>query len=133
MSTQTSPGGSTFPYYHRNGELHCLKYGSFATNESGLLNLMKEEEAFLSKPHIKIPVWVDFYETKLTEPILEEFLQSMDRLQPHIIKLALVGMSSKDKQRYHRIEKKLGVKFSIAVKFFNNPEVAKGWLVSEGS
>jgi hypothetical protein len=131
MIPTTSPGGSTFPYYYKNGELHCLKYGSFFTNESGLLDLMKEEEAFLSKPHIKIPVWVDFYETKLTDLILEEFLQSMDRLQSHITKLALVGMSSRDKQRYHRVEKKLGIKFSIAVKFFNNPEVAKGWLVGE--
>lgn len=131
MTTTISPGGSTFPYYYKNGELHCLKYGSFYNNEQALLTLMQEEETFLSKPHIKIPVWVDYYETKLTDRILEEFLQSMDRLQPHMIKLALVGMSSRDKHRYHQIQKKLGIKFSIAVKFFNNPEIAKTWLVSE--
>jgi hypothetical protein len=132
MNSQTSPGGSMFPYYYKNGELHCLKYGSFFNNEIALLILMKEEETFLVKPSIKIPVWVDFYETKLTDVLVQEFLQSMDRLQLYLRKLAIVGCSNWDKQRIQRTEKRLGIKFSLPVKYFMNPETAKTWLVKEG-
>ena len=129
MLHTTSPGGSTFPYYYKNGELHCFKYGSFYENEKALLGLMQEEEAFLAKPHIRIGVWVDFYETVLTDTILIAFLRHIQRLQTNITKLALVGCSNRDKRRFKRRMKQF--ELSFPVEFFSNPEVAKTWLVGE--
>jgi hypothetical protein len=46
MALVKSPGGSIFPYFYKNGELHCLKYGSFYEYEEALVQLMKKEEEF---------------------------------------------------------------------------------------
>ena len=132
MNAIKSPGGSNFPYYYKGGELHSFKFGSFFKDEKGLLEVMQAEEEFLMKSGRRIGVWVDFYETRMTDTVLGEFLQSIDRLQPRITKLAIVGLSSMDKKQYRRLEKKLGIKFSIPVQFYNNPETAKTWLVGGG-
>lgn len=42
-----SPGGSTYPYYYKGGEIHCLKYGSKYKNHEKLFELMKLEEEFI--------------------------------------------------------------------------------------
>jgi hypothetical protein len=131
MNTQKSPGGSTFPYYYKGGEIHCLKYGSFFSDEAGLFALMKAEEAFIAKPEHRLLIWVDFYETRLTDRVLSEFAESINRLRPHIIKLAIVGCSFWEKQRLRRIEKKSGECLPAATQFFTDPEDAKTWLVSE--
>ena len=43
MPTPTSPGGSTFPYYYKGGEIHCLKFGGFLADEEALLTVMHAE------------------------------------------------------------------------------------------
>lgn len=132
MPTQKSPGGSNFPYYYKGGEIHALKYGSFFSDEAALFALMKAEEEFIAKPNRQLPIWVDFYETKLTDRVLVEFLKNIERLRPHILKLAVVGFSWFYQWRVRRLGKKLGIGFRVPVKFFSNPEDAKTWLVSEG-
>lgn len=131
MNTQTSPGGSTFPYYYKGGEIHCLKYGSFFSNEEALFAVMKAEEAFIAKPNRRLLIWVDFYETRLTNRVLAEFAKSIKRIHPHIIKLAIVGCSFWEKQRLRRISKKSGDGLPASTQFFTDPEDAKTWLVSE--
>lgn len=128
-----SPGGSTFPYYYKGGEIHCLHYGSFFSDEEGLLALIKEEEAFIAKQNRQLLIWVDFYETKLTDKALKGFAESMYRLRPHIIKLAIVGCSFGDKRRLCRLNKQSGSKLPKPTQFFSDPEDAKTWLVSESS
>ena len=120
-----------YPYYYKNGELFGVHYGSFFNNEDGLLALMKAEEAFMKKQNCQLPLWIDFYETKLTDRILTEFLHSMNRLHPHIPKLAIVGCSCKDQWRIKRLRKKLEVEFPVLVRYFSDPEEAKTWLLSE--
>jgi hypothetical protein len=131
MTPQKSPGGSLFPYYYKDGELFGLHYGSFFENEEGLLARMKAEEQFLSQVNCQLPIWVDFYETRLTEKVLIEFSNSIIRWHGHIPKLAIVGCSFIDKRRLHTLNKKLGYKFTMPIKFFNDPEEAKTWLVRE--
>ena len=60
MPTQTSPGGSTFPYYYKGGEIHCLKYGGFFTDQEAVLTVMRAEEEFITQPNRQLRVWVDF-------------------------------------------------------------------------
>ena len=134
MIIKKSPGGSTFPYHYKGGAIHCLKYGSFFANKAALLELIKAEEVFISeKPHQRLRIWVDFYETQLTDHVLMGFIDSSNRLRHQIIRMAIVGCSFKDKQRFHKLSKKRGITFSVPTKFFHDPEVAKTWLVSESS
>jgi len=133
MITIKSPGGLTFPYYYKGGEIHCLHYGSFFSDEEGLLALMKEEEAFIAKPSRHLLIWVDFYETKLTDKVLTGFAESMNRLRPHTIKLAIVGFSFRDKFRIYRLNKHPSMELPKPTQFFSDPEDAKTWLVSESN
>ncbi len=129
MGTQLSPGGSTFPYYYKGGEIHSLKYGSFYGNEVPLLELMANEEAFIAaKPNRKLSIWVDFYKTRITDTVLAGFIESMSRLHNNITKLAVVGLSFRDKWRFRRVAKRTAA-LPFAVRFFSDPEQAKTWLV----
>jgi hypothetical protein len=131
MPALKSPGGSLFPYYYKNGEIFGVHYGSFFDHEEGLLSLMNAEEAFMKGQNCQLPLWIDFYETKLTDRILIEFLQSMDRLHHQIPKLAIVGCAWKDQWRIKQLRKKLDLELPALVKYFSDPEEAKTWLVSE--
>jgi hypothetical protein len=128
---QKSPGGSIFPYYYKGGALFGLHYGSFFNDEVGLLARMRAEEQFITNSVRETPLWIDFYETKLTDTILIEFSSSILRLQSHITKLGIVGCSFRDKRRIMKLGKKSGSEFPMPLRFFSDPEEAKTWLVSE--
>jgi hypothetical protein len=129
MISKVSPGGSIFPYYYRTGELFGAHYEGFAGREDGLLERMRAEEEFFVEQHHPLPYWVNFYGTKLTNKSRSEFMQSMNRLQRYIPRLAIVGCSAIDRWRLERARKAMGVK--IPVRYFRDPEDAKTWLVSE--
>jgi hypothetical protein len=131
MMVKKSPGGSLFPYYYKNGEIHCLKYGSFASNEDALLAIMLAEEKFIQEQGCRLLIWVDFYETNLTNRILVEFIESTNRLRSQIVKLAIVGWRFQDQWRYRYFRWKIGVEFPFPVQFFRDPEIAKTWLVGQ--
>ena len=126
----TSPGGSLFPYYYKGGELHALKYGSHFTDEARLLALMDAEEAFLrERPNRRFPVWVDFYETTLSDAIVARFAAHVQALRPQLRRLALVGCSARDRRR---LEKALRPAVpGLPLAFYSDPEEAKTWLVSD--
>jgi len=129
MISKKSPCGAIFPYYYKNGELFGAHYESFSRREQGLLELMRAEEDFIIKQHYPLPYWVNFYGTKLTDEILSEFIQSINRLQRYIPKLAIVGCSVIDIWRLKQVVKKTGM--NIPVRYFIDTEDAKTWLVSE--
>jgi hypothetical protein len=129
MISKKSPCGANFPYYYKDGELFGAHYEGFTRREKGLLELMKAEEEFIITQHYPLPYWVNFYGTKLPHEVLSEFIQSMNRLQRYIPKLAIVGCSVIDKWRLKRVAKKLGL--NIPVRYFSDTEAAKTWLVTE--
>jgi hypothetical protein len=131
MLLQKSPGGSAYPYYFKGGTLLGLHYGSFFKNEEALLARMRAEEEFINNSVRQSPLWIDFYQTRLTDKILVEFSTSILRLQKHITKMAIVGCSFWDKRRLMKLMTKTGRKFPMPVGFFSDPERAKTWLVSE--
>jgi hypothetical protein len=131
MVSKKSPGGANFPYYYKNGELFGAHYESFASREEELLKLMKAEEEFIIKQNHPLPYWVNFYGTKLTDKVLSEFIQSVNRMRRYIPRLAIVGCSLFDRWRLGRVEKRLDMKLSVPVRYFSDPEDAKAWLVSE--
>lgn len=131
MLIKKSPSGSSFPYYYKGGEIHALKYGSYFRREDDLLKVMKAEEEFIQKQHGRLRIWVDFYETTLSDRVINEFLESIERVDFSIIKLAIVGLVYSDRHRLNKCRKKLSIKITGPVKFFEDPEDAKTWLVSE--
>jgi hypothetical protein len=131
MYTEKSPGGSIYPYYYKGGQLFGWHYGSFFADEERLLALMKAEEAFLSRPNHQTPVWADFYDTRLSDRVLDEFSAGIRRMGRQITRLGIVGCSFRDRWRLRRRLKRAGVESSLPVRFFDDPEDAKTWLVSE--
>ena len=131
MVLQKSPGGSIYPYYYKGGALFGLHFGSFFKDEEALLARMRAEEQFITDSIRQTPLWIDFYETRLTDTVLIEFSTSILRLQGHITRLAIVGCSFWDKRRLMKMAKKPGQEFPMPVRFFSDPEDAKTWLVSE--
>jgi hypothetical protein len=129
MISKKSPCGANFPYYYRDGELFGAHYESFTKREQGLLELIRAEEEFIIKQNYPLPYWVNFYGTKLTDEVLSEFIQSINRLERYIPKLAIVGCSLIDKWRLKNVVKKMGT--NIPVRYFSDPEDAKTWLVGE--
>ena len=130
MITKKSPGGSIFPYYYKNGELFGAHYEGFARREQGLLERMRAEEQFLLEQNHPLPYWVNFYGTRLTDKVIQEFIQSIHRLQKDIPRLAIVGCSVIDRWRLEHVRRRKSV--NIPIRYFRDPEEAKTWLVSEG-
>ena len=129
MISRKSPCGAIFPYYYKNGELFGAHYEGFTRREQGLLELMRAEEEFIIQQHYPLPYWVNFYGTRLTDEVMSEFVQGLNRLQSYITKVAIVGCSVIDKWRFKQVVKKMGL--NIPVRYFSDTEEAKAWLVSE--
>lgn len=132
MILKKSPGGSLFPYPYKDGELFGLHLGSFGANEAGLLSRMKAEEIFFLEQNRSIGLWIDFYQTKLTDRVLGEFTEFLRKTCHLILKLGLVGCSAADQRRINRHIKDTRELTTLPVWYFSDPEEAKTWLVSEG-
>lgn len=126
-----SPGGSYFPYPYKGGELFGLQLGSFGANEDGVIARMKAEEIFFTQQNRSIGLWIDFYQTRLTRRVIGEFIDMVEHIHQRVLKLGLVGCSSIDRWRINRRLKKAGDLSALPVKYFDDPEDAKTWLVME--
>jgi hypothetical protein len=92
---------------------------------------MKVEAEFLRKEHRDIGIWIDFYETKLTDRVIQAFVEMIQGMAPQVTKLGIVGCSMLARRKINRLIEKTNSLSSIPVKYFEDPEVAKSWLVSE--
>lgn len=125
-----SPGGSIYPYYYKDGELHCLKYGGFREDMPALFALMDAEEAFIRQRKQRLfRLWVDLYETEVSEAVAERLARQAAQLSGQAVKLAYVGCTALERSRIKKNMKKAGVKPGI-IAFYDDPEDAKAWLVS---
>ncbi|RAW16891.1 hypothetical protein DC345_07250 [Paenibacillus taichungensis] len=124
-----SPGGSIFPYYYKGGEIHCLKYGSKYRKYDELFELMRMEEEFIFKANKKLKIWIDLYETSITEMVLQELVNNLNNLNGYVKKISFVGLSSTSKWKLKRKIKNLKLEYPVS--YFSDPEEAKTWLISE--
>ncbi|MFC7681834.1 hypothetical protein [Paenibacillus sp. GCM10028914] len=124
-----SPGGSIFPYYYKGGEIHCLKYGNKYKNKEALFHLMKQEEEFITATNRRLKIWVDFYKTSISDSVLIAFVENIKRLNNHIHKISIVGLSGINIWRLKRKIRKSNLILNLS--FYADPEEAKSWLVSE--
>ncbi len=131
MQIQRSPGGSLFPYYYKNGELFCLHFGSYFSDEEGVIAMMQAEKSFFTKEHRQMGIWIDLYETKLTDRVIRELIEMLSHIAYQTSKLGIVGCSMLARWKINRLIKKTAQLSSLPVKYFDDPEVAKTWLISE--
>ena len=131
MLTQKSPSGALFPYYYKNGELFGLHLGSYFSNEDGVIAMMKAEALFFTSQHRQLGLWIDFYETKLTDRVIQEFVEMVKAMMPRVTKLGIVGCSFIARWKINRLIRKTDVLSSLPLRFYTDPEEAKAWLVSE--
>lgn len=128
-----SPSGSVCPYYYMGGELHPLKYGSYFKDKEKLFAVIKAEEDFILKSsgQNNRRIWIDLYETKLDDEVVDALATHIKIIRPKIYKLCFVGCSVFDRARLKRkmIEKQIGI--ANQSRFFSDPEKAKQWLVAE--
>jgi hypothetical protein len=131
MQIQRSPGGSLFPYYYKNGELFCLHFGSYFSDEEGVIAMMQAEQEFFMQGHHEFGVWIDFYDTKLTERVIGALIEMLKRIHSKTTRLGIVGCSFLARRKINRWIQKTDVLSSLPIRYFDDPEVAKTWLVSE--
>jgi hypothetical protein len=126
-----SPGGSTFPYYYKGGELHCLHFGSFFADEPSLLARIAAEREFVLRNVERMPVWMDLYETELTGRVHAGLAAMIHATGERITKLAIVGCPASGRRRLSRAFEKEGVETGPPLRYFDDPEAAKSWLVGK--
>jgi len=93
--------------------------------------MMKAEALFFSGQHRQLGLWIDFYETTLTDRVIQEFVEMVKTMMPRVTKLGIVGCSFIARWKINRLIKKTTVLSSLPVKYYADPEEAKAWLVSE--
>jgi hypothetical protein len=131
MQIEKSPSGALFPYYYKNGELFGIHLGSYFSNTAGVIAMMKSEEDFIIKKHRRMGIWMDFYETKMTDRVIQELVGMLTHIVDQTAKLGIVGCSPITRWKIKRQIRKTSELSALPVRYFDDPEVAKTWLVSE--
>jgi hypothetical protein len=126
-----SPSGAIFPYYYKGGELSGMHLESYASDEDGVIAMLKAEEEFFLKQNRKMSLWINFYGTNLTERVLGEFVEFILHINHRVSKLGIVGCSFRSKWKLKRLIEKSPQLSTRPIKFFADPEEAKTWLVNE--
>jgi hypothetical protein len=131
MVFKKSPGGSIFPYPYKNGELYGLHLGSFGDNEAALITRMQAEALFFEEQKRSLGLWMDFYQTRISDRVIGTLIEFLQDTRPHLTRLGLVGCSFADQCRINRQIRKAGELGSLPIRYFSDPEEAKTWLISE--
>jgi len=130
---QKSPSGSLCPYYLMGGELHPLKYDSFHDRKADLFAIMKAEEEFILKSsgtHNR-RIWIDLYETTLDHEVIGALVLHVKTIEPKIDKLCFVGCSLIQAGKIRKMMKQKVPNLHKIVRFHQDPEEAKKWLIRE--
>lgn len=123
-----SPSGSLCPYHYKGGILQPLHYGGYGQDLARFEAVLQEEEAFILQSHGGRKVWIDLYETHLNGDMMDVLLLHLSQVARRIDRLALVGCGRLARFRLHRaLKDHPWLRGRVA--FFEDPEIAKDWLV----
>lgn len=92
--------------------------------------MMEKEEVFILSSPEKRRILIDFYETNLSNIVMEKIVQHIERLRPKIIKLAIAS----DKKSLRLLRKSMNRAKAIdkgLLYFSTDMEDGKTWLVSD--
>lgn len=115
----------------QNCELYICHADGYRANTKALLHRISEIEAiFLSKPaHAKFRVWYNLDENSLDKQTMGLIAKSIFRFQPHIYKIALIGLRKIQIWKIDNIFKELLNEASLCRNYFSDADLAKGWLI----
>jgi hypothetical protein len=121
-----SPSGSICPYYYMGGELHPLKYGSYFCDKEKLFAVIK------SSGHNNRRIWIDLYETKLDNEVIDTLSLHIKTVRPKIFKLCFVGCSIFDRTRLKLKMAEKRIDIVEQIKFFQiQKRQNNGWSLKE--
>jgi hypothetical protein len=66
-----------------------------------------------------------------SQRVLKELIELLNHIKPQTTKLGIVGCPLFSQWKINRLIKRTDILSSLPVKYFDDPEVAKTWLVSE--
>ncbi|MCE5344190.1 MAG: hypothetical protein LLF96_11495 [Eubacteriales bacterium] len=95
--------------------------------------VMKAEEDFilLSPGRKNRRIWIDLYETNLTDDVIEALLSHLQKIDEKVFRLCLVGCSLLKREKIARKMTRKKMDMAKQIRFFSDPEKAKQWLVRE--
>jgi len=126
-----SPSGSLCPYYYKGGELHPLHYGSYRDDMDKLSEIIDAEEKFIMSSMSGRRIWIDLYETNLTDSMILRMSQHIVHISPKVTKMALVGCSKRVFNNIISYLREAECSLAGQIKLFDDPEVSKDWLVGK--
>lgn len=126
----TSPSGALSPYYYKGGYLHGIHYGSFFDDMPALREMMQREEDFILRSPQSRRIMIDLYETRLTKPMLAQFVAHLERLRPRTAKLSIAA-GGKTLRALRKALSKSAVLPMGGIYLCADMEEGKTWLVSE--
>ncbi len=125
-----SPSGALSPYYYKGGYFHGIHYGSYFDDSAALFDMISKEQDYILKSPEQRRILMDFYETELTDEVLNKIAEHIKYIYPKIIKLAIAT----DKTGLKKIRKAIIKANAIEIGrcyFSTEMEDGKTWLVSE--
>lgn len=128
-----SPSGSLCPYYYMGGELHPLHYGSYHDSKKSLFEIIDAEEAFILKSSGKNNrnIWIDLYETNIDDELIDKLISHFIAIKHKTHRLCLVGCNYKIIKKIKSALKKKDIDIYNYIQFFDDPEMAKQWLIGK--
>lgn len=110
-----------------------MKYGSYFYDKEKLFAVIKAEENFILKSsgQNNRRIWIDLYETKLDNEVIDALALHIKTIRSKIFRLCFVGCSIFDRIRLKRKMAEELINIVEQIKFFSDPEKAKQWLISE--
>jgi len=76
-------------------------------------------------------VWIDLYETKLTDIMIAKLSQHIANISPKVLKMALVGCSKKVFNKIINYLRSADCNLAGQIKLFDDPEISKDWLMGK--
>lgn len=128
-----SPSGSLCPYYFMGGELHPLKYGSYHNDKQRLFEIIDLEQEFIlaSSGTNNRLIWVDLYETKIDNEVIDYLITHLESIKHKINKICLVGCKLPVQIKIKNQLKNKDIELYNKIKYFDDPEKSKYWLVNK--
>jgi len=125
-----TPSGANFPYYYKNGALHGIHFADYKDDIVALLRILEKEQAFIVNQNITSTTWLDCYYIKYSKEVFLGICSFLEKLSNKLTRCAFVGLGIKYKIRIYYFIKKTKIN-DLQIRYYNDPEIAKTWLVGK--
>ena len=125
-----TPSGSIFPYYYKDGAFYGLHLGECKKDDPKFLKILNEEQAFFLSQTVTSTVCLDLYRTVFPRKRQLELADFIVNISGKMTRCALVGLSFINKLKMRRQLSKVETG-NVLIRYFDEQEIAKTWLVGK--